>query len=250
MRKANGGKADALNAGINHARKELVCMVDADSLLDPQALLNVARPFADDPGRVVAAGGVVRVANGSRVDRGRVTDVRMPRRWLARIQVVEYLRAFLIGRAGWSRLGRAADHLRRLRHLPQGRAARGGRDGHRLHRRGRRARGPDPPDAGETSDAREVVFVPEPVAWTEVPETRAVLRAATALAPRAGRDLRASPPMLFRPRYGVIGMVTMPWFLFELLAPAVEVWASSTSCSWCSSAEQWADLASTWSILG
>ena len=78
--KTNGGKADALNAGINFARKELVCMVDADSLLDPQALLNVARPFADDPGRVVAAGGVVRVANGSRVERGRVIDVRMPRR--------------------------------------------------------------------------------------------------------------------------------------------------------------------------
>ena len=77
--KGNGGKADALNAGINHSRKELVCMVDADSLLDPQALLNVARPFADDPGRVIAAGGVVRVANGSRVDRGRVTNLRMPR---------------------------------------------------------------------------------------------------------------------------------------------------------------------------
>ena len=78
-RKTNGGKADALNVGINVARKELVCMVDADSLLDPDALLHVSRPFADDPERVVAAGGVVRVANGSPVSRGRVTEVRMPR---------------------------------------------------------------------------------------------------------------------------------------------------------------------------
>ena len=89
VRKTNGGKADALNVGINAARKQLVCMVDADSLLDPDALLHVSRPFADDPERVVASGGVVRVANGSRISRGRVTQVRMPGRWLPRIQVVE-----------------------------------------------------------------------------------------------------------------------------------------------------------------
>src|SRR3546814_13676587 len=87
------------------ARKELVCMVDADSLLDPDSLLHVSRPFADDPERVVAAGGVIRIANGSKVINGRVTHVRMPRRWLARVQVVEYLRAFMIGRAGWSATG-------------------------------------------------------------------------------------------------------------------------------------------------
>ncbi len=103
--KTNGGKADALNVGINLARKELVCMVDADSLLDPDSLLHVSRPFADHPDKVVAAGGVVRIANGSTVHRGRVTDVRMPRTWLARVQVVEYLRAFMIGRAGWSATG-------------------------------------------------------------------------------------------------------------------------------------------------
>jgi cellulose synthase/poly-beta-1,6-N-acetylglucosamine synthase-like glycosyltransferase len=53
VRKANGGKSDALNAGINVARYPLVAMVDADSLLDPDALLVVAKPFADDPLRTL-----------------------------------------------------------------------------------------------------------------------------------------------------------------------------------------------------
>jgi cellulose synthase/poly-beta-1,6-N-acetylglucosamine synthase-like glycosyltransferase len=223
--KANGGKADALNAGINHSRKELVCMVDADSLLDPQALLNVARPFADDPGRVVAAGGVVRVANGSRVDRGRVTDVRMPRRWLARIQVVEYLRAFLIGRAGWSRvhglliISGAFGIFRKdvLREVGGMATDCIGEDAElvvRLHRH-----------LGETRSPGEVVFVPEPVAWTEVPETRAVLRKQRRRWHRGLAEIFVRHrDMVGRPRYGVIGTVTMPWFLlFELLSPVVEV---------------------------
>ncbi len=223
--KANGGKADALNAGINHSRKELVCMVDADSLLDPQALLNVARPFADDPARVIAAGGVVRVANGSRVERGRVTDLRMPRNWLARIQVVEYLRAFLIGRAGWSRLGGlliisgAFGIFRKDVLLDVGGMATDciGEDAElvvRIHRR-----------IGDTDLDGEVVFVPEPVAWTEVPEDRAVLRKQRRRWHRGLAEIfLRHRSMVGRPRYGVIGLVTMPWFLlFELLSPVVEV---------------------------
>src|SRR5262249_11350123 len=82
VRKDNGGKTDALNVGINLAQHPLVCMVDADSVLDPQALLSVAKPFADDPLRVAAAGGVVRIANGCTVLAGRIVDTRMPRGWL------------------------------------------------------------------------------------------------------------------------------------------------------------------------
>jgi cellulose synthase/poly-beta-1,6-N-acetylglucosamine synthase-like glycosyltransferase len=223
--KVNGGKADALNAGINHARKELVCMVDADSLLDSSALLNMARPFADDPGRVVAAGGVVRVANGSRVERGRVSNPRMPRAWLPRIQVVEYLRAFLVGRAGWSRVGGlliisgAFGVFRKDALFDVGGLATDciGEDAElvvRLHRR-----------LGDEDIDGEVVFVPEPVAWTEVPGDRAVLRKQRRRWHRGLTEVFARHRgMLFRPRYGVIGMVTMPWFLvFELLAPVVEV---------------------------
>ncbi|WP_199286662.1 glycosyltransferase family 2 protein [Nocardioides houyundeii] len=223
--KTNGGKADSLNAGINYSRKELVCMVDADSLLDPDALLNVARPFADDPGNVVAAGGVVRVANGSKVDRGRVVDVKMPRRWIARIQVVEYLRAFLVGRSGWSRAGGLLvisgafgvfrkDVLFEVDGLATDCIGEDAELVVRLHRH-----------LGETDRKAGVVFVPEPVAWTEVPNSRAVLRMQRRRWHRGLAEiLWRHKRMLFRPRYGVAGMVAMPWFVaFELLAPVVEV---------------------------
>ncbi len=225
VRKTNGGKADALNVGINAARKQLVCMVDADSLLDPDALLHVSRPFADDPDRVLASGGVVRVANGSQISRGRVTRVRMPNRWLPRIQVVEYLRAFLVGRTGWSRLGGlliisgAFGVFRKDVLLELGGLATDciGEDAElvvRLHRW-----------IGDHDVDGRVVFVAEPVAWTEAPEDRAVLRKQRRRWHRGLTEILSKHKgMVFRPRYGTVGMVSMPWFVaFELLAPFVEV---------------------------
>lgn len=223
--KSNGGKADALNVGINMARKELVCMIDADSLLEPDSLLHVSRPFADDPQRVVAAGGVIRVANGSRVRDGRVTQVRMPRTWLARVQVVEYLRAFLIGRAGWSASGGlliisgAFGMFRKDVLAEVGGMATDciGEDAELVVRIYRWM--------GDRKFDGRVVFVSEPVAWTEAPEERAVLSKQRRRWHRGLAEiLTRHRGMLLRPRYGVIGMVTMPWFvLFELLAPFLEL---------------------------
>ncbi len=222
--KENGGKADALNVGINAARKALVCMVDADSILDPDALLHVSRPFADDPEKVLASGGVVRIANGSEIRRGRVVDVRMPRRWLPRIQVVEYLRAFMIGRSGWSRLGGLLiisgafglfrkDVLFELGGLATDCIGEDAELVVRLHRW-----------IGDNDVDGRVVFVSEPVAWTEVPETTAVLRKQRRRWHRGLTEILVRHKgMIFRPRYGIIGMVTMPWFVaFELAAPFVE----------------------------
>jgi cellulose synthase/poly-beta-1,6-N-acetylglucosamine synthase-like glycosyltransferase len=225
VRKRNGGKSDALNTGINVARYPLVCMVDADCLLDPDALLQVTQPFADDPERVVAAGGAVRPANGCIVRAGRVVEVRMPRTWLPRMQMVEYLRAFLIGRTGWSRVGGllivsgAFGLFRRDLLLEVGGMAEDciGEDAElvvRLHRHLAASRRP-----------HRIVFVAEPVAWTEVPQTRAVLgrqrrrwqRGITEILVRHRR-------MIGNPRYGVIGALTMPWFVvFEVLSPFVEL---------------------------
>src|SRR5437762_1972420 len=102
--KENGGKADSLNAAINASRFPLVIAVDADTLIEPDALLRLTRPFL--LGREIAAvGGTVRVANNCTVKDGRVTDARVPGKILPGIQVVEYLRAFLFGRLGWNRLG-------------------------------------------------------------------------------------------------------------------------------------------------
>ena len=225
VRKANGGKSDALNTGINVARYPLVCMVDADALLDPDALLHVTKPFADDPERVIATGGVVRVANGCTVRAGRVVQVRMPSSWLLRIQVVEYLRAFLIGRTGWSRAGAlliisgAFGLFRRDLLVEVGGMANDciGEDAElvvRLHRR-----------LADRNHDHRIVFVAEPVAWTEAPETREILgkqrrrwqRGITEILLRHRR-------MIANPRYGAVGMLAMPWFvLFEVLAPFIEL---------------------------
>ncbi len=99
--KENGRKADAINAGLNVVRTPLFCVIDSDSLLEPEALMRVSRPFLEDA-RTVAAGGIVRIVNGTTVRHGRVQDVRMPRNLLARFQVLEYLRAFHSGRVGWA----------------------------------------------------------------------------------------------------------------------------------------------------
>ncbi|HET9860748.1 MAG TPA: glycosyltransferase [Nocardioidaceae bacterium] len=223
--KDNGGKADALNVGINAARKHLVCMVDADSILDPDSLLHVSRPFADDPEKVVASGGVVRIANGCTIRRGRVVKVQMPTGWLPRIQVVEYLRAFMIGRTGWSRIGGLLiisgafgvfrkDVLFELGGLDTECIGEDAELVVRLHRW-----------LGDNDVDGRVVFVSEPVAWTEAPENRAVLRKQRRRWHRGLAEiLTKHRGMVLRPRYGLVGMLSMPWFVaFELFAPFLEI---------------------------
>ena len=101
-RKRNGGRSDAINAGINLARHELVGLVDADSLLDRDALARIVEVFSADPDRVVAVGGTVRVANGGVIENGVMTRPRVPVRGLQASQVAEYLRSFLAARIAWS----------------------------------------------------------------------------------------------------------------------------------------------------
>jgi cellulose synthase/poly-beta-1,6-N-acetylglucosamine synthase-like glycosyltransferase len=225
VRKENGGKTDSLNLGVNVAGHPLVCMVDADSILDPRALLIVAKPFSDDPAHVVATGGVVRIANGCTTVAGRVVDARIPDTWLPRIQVVEYLRAFLLGRAGWSRLGCLTvisgafglfrrDLLVELGGLDHDCVGEDAELVVRVHRRMR-----------ELDRAYRVVFVAEPICWSEGPTTLRVL------ARQRRRWHRGLTEILLKhwrlignPRYGRIGLVALPYLvLFELLAPIVEL---------------------------
>jgi cellulose synthase/poly-beta-1,6-N-acetylglucosamine synthase-like glycosyltransferase len=225
VRKTNGGKADALNVGINLARHPLVCMVDADSLLDPDALLSVAKPFGDDPLRVAACGGVVRIANGCKVLGGRVVDVRMPRPWLLRAQVVEYLRAFLMGRTGWSRLGGlvvisgAFGIFRRDLVVRIGGMAHDtiGEDAElvvRLHHYLR-----------ERGEDYRVIFVAEPVSWSEAPSRLRILGRQRRRWHRGIAEILSKHRrMIGNPRYGRIGLIALPYYVvFELLAPFVEL---------------------------
>ncbi len=221
--KLNGGKADALNAGLKFASGDLVCAMDADTLVEPDALQRMVRPFLRHDG-VVSAGGTIRVANGSVIRGGRVARARVPAGALAGFQAVEYLRAFLFGRLGWNRLGGnlivsgAFGLFDRAAVV----AARGyvhdtvGEDMElvmRLRMRGYEQRSP-----------RLVVFVPDPVAWTEVPTTLRVLGRQRDRWHRGLADvLRRSRRAMLNPRYGAMGLVVFPYFVMvELIAPVVE----------------------------
>lgn len=218
-----GGKADALNAALNTASGELVCAIDVDTLIEPDALLRIVRPFLRGE-EVVAVGGTVGVINGSVVRDGRVRQPRAPRRLLAGVQCVEYLRAFLFGRLGWNRLGGnlivsgAFGLFRREAVLGVGGyvAETVGEDLELVAAVRRRG--------VETGEAARVAFAPDPVAWTEVPETLASLRGQRGRWHRGLTDVLARHRrMIANPRYGRLGLLVMPYFtLVELLGPVVE----------------------------
>jgi len=221
--KANGGKADAINAGINAARHALVCVIDADSILEEHALTRVVLPFIEDPD-TVAAGGIVRIVNGSTVEAGKVTQLGLPKSAFATFQVVEYLRAFLAGRTALSAgnmlliISGAFGLFRREAVIAVGgfRVDTVGEDMEivtRLHRvyreQGRRDR---------------IVFQPDPVCWTEAPETRQILgRQRNRWQRGTLQVLGYHKRMMANPRYGAIGLIAMPYYLlFEAAGPIIE----------------------------
>lgn len=222
-----GRPADPVNAGINAARHPLVCRVDADCVLDEEALLAVAAPFVEDPERIVVVGATVRVANGSAIEHGRVRTVRLPRTWLVRFQSIEYLRAFMLGRVGWAQLGgvlfvSGAFGLFRRDAVVEV----GGMDTDsegddvelvlRLHHQFRR-----------TGRRYGVGFVADPCCWTRAPSRYGDLaRQRRRWAQILTEALWIHRSMILHPRYGFIGMVVMPYFVvFELCGAVVELLA-------------------------
>jgi cellulose synthase/poly-beta-1,6-N-acetylglucosamine synthase-like glycosyltransferase len=223
--KENGGKADALNAGINAARHPYFCAVDADALIEPGALLAVAAPILDDPDLVVASGGIVRIANGCTIDHGRVTEIRLPPGRLAALQAIEYFRAFLIGRVGWSRFNALLiisgafglfhrDAVAEAGGYWTGTVAEDAELVVRLHHHFRARRIP-----------YRVLFVPDPVCWTEVPEDLGSLgRQRRRWQRGVGQTLWQHRSAIGNPKYGAFGLLALPYFLlFEFFGPIVEV---------------------------
>lgn len=222
--KANGGKADSMNAGINLASGELICFIDADTLIAPTALQQLAVPFIERDG-VVASGGMVRHANGATIEHSRVTKMSAPNRILPGAQAVEYIRAFMVGRLGWNKLGGniiisgAFGLFDRSSLLAVG--------GHepetiaedmelvvRLRRWGY-----------ETNRPAHVVFTTTPCSWTEVPETIEVLANQRGRWHRGLLDvLKRHREMLFNRKYGAAGMAVLPYYLLvEFIAPILEL---------------------------
>jgi YaiO family outer membrane protein len=222
--KENGGKADALNVGINYCRTELFCAMDADTLLERDALARVARPFLEDA-RTVATGGIIRIVNDSKVRMGLVEQVLLPKKFVARVQVLEYLRAFLAGRVGWDVINAmliisgAFGLFRRGLVVELGGYSTDtvGEDMElvvRIHRH-----------CLEKKIPYRVTFVPDPVAWTECPESLRVLgRQRDRWQRGLMQVLWRHRVMLFNPRYGRVGMLAFPFFWFlEGWGPLIEV---------------------------
>jgi len=222
--KQNGGKSDALNTGINISRFPLVCVVDADSILQKDSLKRVVQPFLFD-NRTVVSGGTVRIVNGSTVEQGHLKEVSTPKNILPLIQIVEYLRAFLFGRLGWAPLNAllivsgafGVFHKETLISVGGYKTNTIGEDMElivRIHRKLRKAK----------KDYR-VTFVPDPVCWTEAPEEL------SSLANQRIRWQRGLCESLFlnfslfmNPRAGAVGMLAFPFmFFFEWAGPLIEV---------------------------
>ncbi|MBT3787831.1 MAG: glycosyltransferase family 2 protein [Alphaproteobacteria bacterium] len=222
--KENGGKSDALNAGINVSRYPLFCAMDADSLLETDALLRVVQPFVDDPS-VVAVGGTVRIVNGCTVRAGHITKVALPKKILPLFQTMEYLRAYLMARLAWSYLDAlllisgAFGIFKRQTAISVGGYSHGtvGEDMEilvKIHRK-----------LHEEGTKYRIAFVPEPVCWTEAPETLGVLyRQRTRWQRGSLETFFKHRKMLLNPRYGNVGMLGfLNTLIVDVIGPPIEV---------------------------
>ncbi len=222
--KENGGKADALNGGVNFCSTPLFCAMDADTLLERDALIRIVRPFLEDAS-TLAAGGIIRIVNDCTIRSGSVEEIRLPRNLLAKYQVLEYLRAFLSGRMGWSALkstliiSGAFGVFKRSAVVDVGGYATDtvGEDMElvvKLHRH-----------FLENKIPYNISFVPDPVAWTECPESIKILGRQRDRWQRGLFEVLTRHRVMFmNPRYGRIGLVAFPYFyLLEMLGPAIEL---------------------------
>lgn len=223
--KENGRKADAVNTGIGFARTPLVCVIDADSIIEPDGLLRAAEPFMNDDGRLMAVGGTIRIANGCKIEGGALREIGVTREWVPRFQIVEYLRAFLTARVANASLDTlllisgAFGMFRRSVLLEIGgyRHDTVGEDLEvvvRIHRYMR-----------EKRQDYAVKFVPDIVCWTEAPVNLAGLKNQRARWQQGALEtLAAHRRMVFNPRYGRIGMVGMPQLVLEdVIGPPAEL---------------------------
>ncbi|HHD16238.1 MAG TPA: glycosyltransferase family 2 protein [Euryarchaeota archaeon] len=223
--KENGGKADALNAGVNFSRSKLFCAIDADSLLEKRALLRLVEEYLVEGGNIIALGGIIRIANDCRIKDGEVLEARLPRKFLPAIQAVEYIRAFLCGRSGFNMINAlliisgAFGLFDRRTVIEVGgyRTDTVGEDMElvvRLHRKMR-----------EWKREYKVLFIPDPVCWTQAPDEWKVLRNQRNRWQRGLiESLMLNKQLMLNPRYGMVGTISMPFFFFfEAAGPIFEI---------------------------
>jgi poly-beta-1,6-N-acetyl-D-glucosamine synthase len=222
--KENGGKSDALNMGINVSSKDLILCIDVDCIVEQDAILRMVKPFMDEDRRVIAAGGVVRIANSCEVRDGRLIKVHMSPKLIPRFQVLEYIRAFLVGRMAWSRvnglllISGAMGMFDKEIVIKVGGYNHNtvGEDMELVVRMSRYMH--------DTKMPYRVVYIPDPLCWTESPSDLKILgRQRNRWTRGTMETLWIHKGLFFNPRYGVLGMLSFPyWFLFEWLGPILE----------------------------
>ena len=222
--KMNGGKADAINVGLNVATSPLVIVVDSDSLIERDALLTMVKPYLENPDEVIAVGGTVRAVNDCDVEYGLVRQIRTSKSHLANFQSVEYLRAFFGGRVGFSMMNclliisGAFGLFKREAVLEAGGFEHDtiGEDMElvvRMHHMWLEKKIP-----------YKIVYTATPVCWTEVPDSLKILQRQRKRWQRGlFESLWRHREMFFNPRFGIVGMFAFPYFvIFEMLGPLVE----------------------------
>lgn len=222
--KENGGKADALNAGINISLYDIITCIDVDCILEQDGLLKMVKPFLDSREQVIAVGGVVRIANSCEIEDGRLIKTHIPEDMVPRFQVIEYLRAFLMGRMGWSRMnalllisGALGMFDKRIVIAVGGYNHNTVGEDMELVVRMRRY-------MADNKKPYRVVYIPDPLCWTEAPSDYKVLgRQRNRWMRGTIETLWTHRAMFLNPRYGILGFLSFPyWLLFEWLAPLIE----------------------------
>lgn len=223
--KENGGKADALNVGVNISSGEYLVCIDVDCILEQDSILKLAKPMLEQTDKkFIACGGVIRLANNCVIENGKVVSVNMPKTLLGRTQALEYIRAFVLGRMAWSRasglilISGAFGVFDRKIVLACGGYDKNtvGEDMELVVRMRKYME--------EKNEPYEVLTIPDPLCWTEVPESKDILRKQRNRWMRGTMEtLWKHRKMMFNPKYKKLGMVSLPyWFFFEFLGPLIE----------------------------
>lgn len=224
--KENGGKADALNMGLNMSKNRYVACIDVDCLLLENALQKMIKPFLETTDtKVIASGGVIRIANSCIVKDGKLLEINFPKTWLEQGQILEYQRAFLLGRMAWSRLNGLLIISGAFGLFDKKIAIEvGGYDTNTVGEdmeiivRMRR-------HMEELKEKYKVAYIPDPLCWTEAPDNyKTFISQRNRWTRGTIETLRKHRKIGFNPKYKSLGLISYPyWLIFERMAPIIEV---------------------------
>lgn len=238
--KINGGKADAVNVGINAAKSDYICTIDADSILDKFALKDVMTSFIQDKS-VFVSGGQLAISNDTHIENNKIVNARMPSNIWVLWQIVEYIKSFMISRTGLSKLNAllimsgAFSIYKKVDLMNVG----GFLTPLNTHEYIVEKLGENKSTVCEDMEIvvrlwrynRELkkkvkaVFMPQPICWTEVPEKSTnLLKQRNRWHRGLAETLYLHREILFEPAYGATGLLAFPYYIFyELLAPIIKI---------------------------